>query len=84
MRCPATLAYSLCLRHLGAARAAMFPAFVPVLALAVGIPVTGEWLAANEWLAVAVIGGGLLASVRVWDGRSVLLIRLARGGAPPS
>lgn len=63
----AVLSYSLCISHLGAARAALFPAMVPVLTLVIGIPLTGEWLIFSEWVAVVIIVGGLLASVRIWD-----------------
>lgn len=63
----AVLSYSLCISHLGTARAALFPAMVPVLTLIIGIPLTGEWLTASEWMAVSVIVGGLLTSVRIWE-----------------
>ena len=63
----AVVCYSLCIGILGPAQASLFPALVPALALIIGIPMTGEWLTALEWLAVAVIGAGLLMSVRVWD-----------------
>jgi len=63
----AVLSYSLCISHLGATRAALFPAMVPVLTLVIGIPLTGEWLIVSEWIAVVIIVGGLLTSVRIWD-----------------
>lgn len=63
----AVLSYSLCVGYLGSGPAALFPALVPILTLVIGIPLTGEWLSATEWLAVAIIAGGLMASVRVWE-----------------
>ena len=59
----AILFYSLSVKKLGAGPAAVFPALVPVAGLLVGIPLTGEWLAPNEWVAVAIIGFGLALSV---------------------
>ena len=74
----AVLSYSLCIGHLGAGPAAFFPALVPALTLMIGIPLTGEWLTVTEWIAVAIIGGGLLASVRAHE----WLARLKFGRKP--
>lgn len=44
---------------LGPARAAMFPAMVPALAVLAGIPVTGEWPGPLQWLGLATVLAGL-------------------------
>jgi drug/metabolite transporter (DMT)-like permease len=44
---------------LGPARAAMFPAMVPALAVLAGIPVTGEWPEPVQWLGLATVLAGL-------------------------
>jgi drug/metabolite transporter (DMT)-like permease len=44
---------------LGPARAAMFPAMVPALAVLAGIPVAGEWPEPAQWAGLAVVLAGL-------------------------
>ena len=44
---------------LGAGSAALFPALLPAVALALGIPVTGEWPGPLEWTGAALASVGL-------------------------
>ena len=46
----AVIAYGKAVEHLGASKAALFPALVPAAALIVGLPVTGEMPVPAEWL----------------------------------
>jgi drug/metabolite transporter (DMT)-like permease len=55
----AVYAFSRAVAALGAARAALFPAMVPVVAVLLGLPVAGEWPTAGQWLGLAVVMAGL-------------------------
>jgi drug/metabolite transporter (DMT)-like permease len=68
----AVIAYGKAVEHLGAGKAALFPALVPAAALIVGLPVTGEIPAPAEWL------GALLATLGLAVAMGVL--RLGRKG----
>ena len=59
----AVVCFAVAVQHLGAARASLFLAVVPPLALVVGIPVTGEVPSMTEWLGVAVAAAGLAVAV---------------------
>jgi drug/metabolite transporter (DMT)-like permease len=48
---------------LGASRAALFPALVPGTAMLIGIPLTGEWPTALQWVGIAVVISGLAMAV---------------------
>lgn len=61
----AVLAYSSAVAILGASRAAAFPATVPGTATLIGIPLTGEWPSALQWIGIAVVTLGLLAALGV-------------------
>lgn len=61
----AVLAYSSAVVILGASRAAAFPAIVPGTATLIGIPLTGEWPSALQWIGIAVVTLGLLAALGV-------------------
>jgi drug/metabolite transporter (DMT)-like permease len=50
---------------LGASRAALFPALVPGTAILIGIPLTGEWPSALQWVGIAVVTLGLVAAMGV-------------------
>jgi drug/metabolite transporter (DMT)-like permease len=60
----AVFAFGRAVELLGASRAAVLPALVPVVATLVGIPVTGEIPAAVQILGLAVVTGGLLITQR--------------------
>lgn len=55
----AVYAFGRAVALLGPARAAMFPAMVPALAVLAGIPVTGEWPEPVQWLGLLTVAAGL-------------------------
>jgi drug/metabolite transporter (DMT)-like permease len=55
----AVYAFSRAVATLGAARAALFPAMVPVVAVLLGLPVAGEWPSDAQWLGLTVVMAGL-------------------------
>jgi drug/metabolite transporter (DMT)-like permease len=55
----AVFAFGRAVALLGPARAAMFPAMVPALAVLAGIPVTGEWPEPIQWLGLLTVVAGL-------------------------
>lgn len=61
----AVLAFTTAVKWLGASRAAVFPALVPVTATLIGIPVAGEWptMLQTLGLVVAVMGLALAAGL---------------------
>lgn len=61
----AVIAYVSAVVALGASRAAVFPALVPATATIIGIPLTGEWPSALQWVGIAVVTLGLLAALGV-------------------
>lgn len=61
----AVIAYGKAVEHLGASKAALFPALVPAAALIVGVPVTGEMPAPVEWLGAAMATVGLAVAMGV-------------------
>jgi drug/metabolite transporter (DMT)-like permease len=61
----AVIAYVSAVVALGASRAAVFPALVPGTATLIGIPLTGEWPNALQWIGIAVVTLGLLAALGV-------------------
>jgi drug/metabolite transporter (DMT)-like permease len=64
----AVIAYGKAVEHLGAGKAALFPALVPAAALIVGVPVTGEIPARAEWLGALMATAGLAVAVGVLKG----------------
>lgn len=61
----AVIAYGKTVEHLGASKAALFPALVPAAALIVGLPVTGEMPAPAEWLGATMATAGLAVAMGV-------------------
>lgn len=61
----AVIAYVSAVVALGASRAAVFPALVPGTATLIGIPLTGEWPSALQWIGIAVVTVGLFAALGV-------------------
>jgi drug/metabolite transporter (DMT)-like permease len=59
----AVLAFTRAVVLLGAARAAVFPALVPAFAILLGIPLTGEWPSALQWLGLGLVSIGLIVAV---------------------
>ena len=59
----AVAAYVAAVMALGASRAAVFPALVPATATIIGIPLTGEWPTALQWVGIAVVTLGLAAAM---------------------
>lgn len=59
----AVIAFGLAVRHLGAARAAMFPAMVPAATLVVGVIATGAVPTPFEWSGAGLATLGLLAAI---------------------
>ena len=55
----AVMAYAQAVRHLGASRAALFPAMVPTATLVVSVPITGIWPAPAAWMGAAMASAGL-------------------------
>ncbi|KZL24162.1 DMT family transporter [Pseudovibrio sp. Ad37] len=60
----AMIAFAKSVQILGAAQAAMFPALVPVFALIIGVPLTGETPSLIEWSGLATVGVGLTIMMR--------------------
>lgn len=48
---------------LGAARAGIFPALVPAATILIGVPVTGEWPIATQWVGLLLVSAGLLMAM---------------------
>ena len=65
----AVIAYAKAVELLGAGTAALFPALLPAVAMALGIPVTGEWPTAPEWAGAAMASVGLAAATGVFNRR---------------
>lgn len=61
----AVIAYGKAVEHLGASRAALFPALVPAAALIAGIPVAGEVPSLPEWSGAALASLGLAVAMGV-------------------
>jgi drug/metabolite transporter (DMT)-like permease len=61
----AVVAFAAAVVVLGASRAALFPALVPGTAMLIGIPLTGEWPTALQWIGIAVVSLGLVAAMGV-------------------
>ncbi len=55
----AVYAYGRAAAALGAARAAIFAALVPVMAVIAGVPITGEWPVGLQWPGLAIVLAGL-------------------------
>lgn len=61
----AMLCYTRAVQLLGAGRAAIFPALVPVTAIVVGIPLTGEFPTPSQFAGLAVVTLGMLVALGV-------------------
>lgn len=61
----AVVAFAAAVVVLGASRAALFPALVPGTAILIGIPLTGEWPSALQWIGIAIVTCGLVAAMGV-------------------
>lgn len=59
----AVIAFNVAVRHLGAAKAGLFPAIVPAVTLVIGIVVTGAMPSATEWTGAALETLGLLTAI---------------------
>ena len=59
----ALFSYSIAVRTLGAAKAAIFPALAPAAAILIGIPLVGEVPTALQWLGLAIVSTGLVIAV---------------------
>ena len=71
------LFYGWSIRLIGAARATLFAAIVPVVAILLGIPIAGEWPDPAQWLGVVIVTCGLLLGLGVLD-------PLFRRASPPA
>lgn len=60
----AVFAFGRAVELLGAPRAATFPAMVPIVAILIGVPVTGEWPTLLQAAGLIVVTLGLLATQR--------------------
>ena len=60
----AVLAYTRAVQLLGPGRAALFPALVPAVAVALGVPIAGEIPAPLQLAGIALATLGLIASIR--------------------
>lgn len=61
----AVIAYGKAVEHLGASKAALFPALVPAAALLVGVPITGEVPALAEGIGALMATAGLAVAMGV-------------------
>ena len=59
----AVMLYARAVGHLGASRAALFPAMVPTATLLVSVPITGEWPQPIAWLGAALASVGLAVAM---------------------
>lgn len=59
--------YGWSVAYIGAPRATLFAAIVPVIAILIGIPVAGEWPDPAQWAGVIVVTAGLLLGLGVLD-----------------
>ena len=66
----AVIAFARAVELLGAGTAALFPALLPAVAMALGIPVTGEWPGPLEWLGAALASLGLAAATGAFSRRA--------------
>lgn len=61
----AVLAFSRAVQLLGASRASVFPAMVPVSAILLGVPIVGEWPTLLQLAGLATVTAGLLIAIGV-------------------
>ncbi|MEZ5936075.1 MAG: DMT family transporter [Alphaproteobacteria bacterium] len=61
----AVIAFGKAVEHLGASKAALFPALVPAAALIAGMPITGEMPSVAEWAGAALASLGLAVAMGV-------------------
>jgi drug/metabolite transporter (DMT)-like permease len=61
----AVIAYTRAAALLGPARAAVFPAMVPAVAILLGIPLAGEWPTLLQMAGLALVSAGLLVAIGV-------------------
>jgi drug/metabolite transporter (DMT)-like permease len=59
------LAYSRAVMLLGAARAPLLPSLVPVLAILIGVPLTGEVPDTVQWAGLTLVTAGFLVATHV-------------------
>jgi len=59
----ALLAFTAAMRWLGASKAAVFPALVPVTATLIGIPVSGGWPNVLQITTLGLVSAGLLLAM---------------------
>lgn len=61
----AVIAYGKAVEHLGASKAALFPALVPAASLILGVPITGEFPALAQWIGALMATAGLALAIEV-------------------
>lgn len=59
----AVIAFNVAVRHLGAAKAGLFPAIVPAATLIVGVVITGAMPSAAEWIGAGLATLGLATAI---------------------
>lgn len=59
----ALFSFAKAIQLLGAARASLFPALVPAIAILIGIPITGELPTEWQWLGLFIVTAGLITAV---------------------
>ncbi len=59
----AVIAFNIAVRHLGAAKAGLFPAIVPAMTLAIGSVVTGAMPGVAEWIGAGLATLGLVTAI---------------------
>lgn len=59
----AVIAFGIAVRHLGAAKAGLFPAIVPAATLMLGVAVTGAMPSAAEWIGAGLATLGLVTAI---------------------
>ena len=63
----AMILYARSVTLLGGGRATLFAAIVPVVAMLLGIPITGEWPSALQWAGAVIVTLGLLLGLGLID-----------------
>ena len=75
----AVIAFNVAVRHLGAAKAGLFPAITPAVTLVIGIVVTGAMPSAAEWTGAALATLGLVTAIGLIRPRFTRTSTLVKG-----
>lgn len=81
----ATIAFTRAAQLLGASRVSAFPALVPVVAILIGVPVTGEWPTLLQAVGIVLVVTGLMTAIGAFRlRRGVRPVRVTEPDAKPA